>query len=234
MSSRPTLWAVVLLGIGMATASFAGDLVMSQSNNPKAALNDRVAMMLGAERDGFSDVSTTKMKQLVTQPTRRNLWFRKTDPAEVRYDAAYVDALPAASGGDSWHCLAEALYFEARGESVEGIFAVGEVILNRVRSEAFPDDICDVIYQGTGELFRCQFTYSCDGKKEVINEPAAWKRVGKVADLLISGAVPGDLTEGATYYHTKAVKPRWSQVFTRTATIGYHYFYRKDTRLASN
>ena len=234
MLFRPTLWAVVLLGAGLASASSAGDLVVSQSNDPRAALGESVSAALGAERQAFSGVSSEQMKRLVTQPTRRNLWFRSPEPVTMRYDASFVDALPAVSGGEDWHCLTEALYFEARGESVKGIFAVGEVILNRVESSAFPDDVCAVIYQGTGERYRCQFTYSCDGLKEVVNEPRAWKRVGKVADLLLRGTAPRDLTEGATFYHTKAVKPRWSRVFTRTASIGYHYFYRKDERLASN
>jgi spore germination cell wall hydrolase CwlJ-like protein len=52
---------------------------------------------------------------------------------------------------------------------VRGIFAVAEVILNRVDSPNYPDTVCDVIYQGTGRLFECQFTYSCDGRKETIS-----------------------------------------------------------------
>jgi len=61
----------------------------------------------------------------------------------------------------------------------------------------------------------------------VIHEPAAWERVGKVARLLIDGA-PRELTSGATYYHTRAVNPRWASVFDRTASIGAHYFYRQS------
>lgn len=234
MNYRPTLWAVVLMGIGLATVSSAGDLVLSQSNNPKAELNEQVSTILDEERTAISGVSSDRMKRLVIQPTRRNYWFTKPGPTETLYDAVHLDALPVVEGGRTWHCLAEALYFEARGESVEGIFAVGEVILNRVDSESFPDDVCGVVYQGTGERYRCQFTYSCDGRKEVISEPTAWTRVGKVADLLLNGTVPRDLTEGATYYHTKSVEPRWSRAFTRTAEIGYHLFYRQDPRYASN
>jgi spore germination cell wall hydrolase CwlJ-like protein len=129
--------------------------------------------------------------------------------------------------------LAEALYFEARGESTAGLFAVGEVILNRVDSAAYPNSICSVINQGTGRKFQCQFTYTCDGHAENINEPASFQRVGKVARLLIDGT-PRDLTEGATHYHTRAVSPSWSRRFPRTATIGSHHFYRQPTRSASN
>lgn len=234
MAIRPTLWAAALLSFGLATVSSAGDLVISHSNDPKVELNDKVRNVLGAERAAISSVSADKMKRLVTQPTRSNLVFQKPDTAGLQYDEAYLRSLPAVEGGKDWHCLAEALYFEARGESVKGIFAVGEVILNRVESASFPDDVCGVIYQGTGERYRCQFTYSCDGRAEVIDEPKAWKRVGKVADLLLRGKAPRDLTSGATFYHTKSVQPRWARVFTRTASIGYHYFYRQEERYASN
>ena len=152
---------------------------------------------------------------------------------KIGYTRDWIDALPAASGGDEWACLAEALYFEARGESVKGQFAVAEVILNRVDSAQFPDSICDVVNQGTGRKYACQFTYTCDGYKEIINEPRAFKRVGKVADLMVNGA-PRPLTDGAMYYHTRAVSPRWSRKFTRTTSIGEHHFYRPETRVTLN
>ena len=148
------------------------------------------------------------------------------------YDRAYLASLPAAKGDDEWECLAEALYFEARGETVRGMFAVGEVILNRVDSGAYPNTLCQVINQGTGRKYACQFTYTCDGLAESIAEPRSWERVGKVAKLLLEGT-PRALTGGATHYHTKAVNPSWAQRFPRTAAIGSHYFYRQPIRSAS-
>ena len=149
------------------------------------------------------------------------------------YSKAYLRSLPVAKGGKEWACLTEALYFEARGETVKGQFAVGEVILNRVSSPSFPDTICGVINQGTGRKFSCQFTYTCDGRAEVIREPKAYQMVGKVAKMMIDG-LPRTLTGGATFYHTKAVRPRWSRVFERTATIGFHHFYKKPVRVSQN
>ena len=90
-----------------------------------------------------------------------------------------------------------------------------------------------MINQGTGKKYQCQFTYTCDGRKEVIHEERAFDRVSKVARLAIDGQVP-TLTEGATHYHTTSVKPRWSGVYTRTAHIGTHIFYRHTWRTASN
>ncbi|MEM1235093.1 MAG: cell wall hydrolase [Pseudomonadota bacterium] len=148
------------------------------------------------------------------------------DAPQVRFDRAWLARQPYIEGGAEWRCLAEALYFEARGETVKGQFAVAEVILNRVESARFPSTICDVVNQGTGKRYQCQFTYTCDGRAEVINEPRAWQMVGKVARFSMAGAV-GDLTGGAQFYHTRSVRPNWSRVFDHTATIGYHKFYRR-------
>ncbi|MEM9032339.1 MAG: cell wall hydrolase [Pseudomonadota bacterium] len=239
MRLRPTLWAGVLLWFGSNSAALAGDMVLSQSNAPVGDINGRVSAVLGVEREGFAQVSPNKARQLVAKPkapARRNTWFKRPEPKPeaMRYEASFLAALPAKEGGEAWRCLTEALYFEARGEAIKGIFAVGEVILNRVDSSSYPSDVCSVIYQGTGERYRCQFTYACDGRKEIVNEPRAWDKVGKIATLLLDGKAPRTLTEGATHYHTKAVSPRWSRVFTKTATIGYHYFYRQEPRYAAN
>lgn len=186
----------------------------------------RLGALLGQERAAIQQVPDARLAALTAVPpaSARNI---PTAPVVITYDNAFLAAQPTASGGEQWRCLAEALYFEARGESVRGMFAVGEVIMNRVDSARFPNTLCGVINQGTGRRFACQFTYTCDGNAEVIHEPAAWARVGKVARLLIDGA-PRTLTDGATHYHTKAVNPRWARVFPRTVTIGSHHFYRQS------
>ncbi len=143
----------------------------------------------------------------------------------LTYDVATLAARPEATGGVAWECLTEALYFEARGETLKGQIAVAEVILNRVASPRFPDTVCGVINQGTGRKFACQFTYTCDGHPEHVTEPRAFQRVGKVARMMLDGA-PRKLSGGATYYHTTAVNPRWARQFERTARMGVHLFYK--------
>lgn len=139
-----------------------------------------------------------------------------------------------AEGGPEWRCLAEALYFEARGETLSGMVAVAEVVLNRVDDGGYPDSVCGVVRQGTGgRLHRCQFSYLCDGRPETIDEPAAWDRVGRVARAMLDGA-PRRLTLGATHYHADHVRPRWSRKLERTAEIGEHVFYRPQQALARN
>ncbi|MCA0997650.1 cell wall hydrolase [Alloyangia pacifica] len=149
------------------------------------------------------------------------------------YDKSWLATQPQATGGAQFQCLAEALYFEARGESLQGQFAVAEVIMNRVDSPRFPGSICGVVNQGTGRLHACQFSYTCDGRPEHVSEKAAWDRVAKVAKAVMTGA-PRVLTKGATFYHTRAVRPSWARKFTKTASIGAHYFYRAGYRVSSN
>ncbi|MGM0586230.1 MAG: cell wall hydrolase [Pseudomonadota bacterium] len=140
-----------------------------------------------------------------------------------------------AEGGAQWRCLSEALYFEARGESLVGQVAVAEVILNRMDSSAYPDSICGVVRQGAddGRLHACQFSYNCDGKPETIADTAIFERLGRVARGMIDG-LPRGLTGGATHYHAETVRPRWARRFERTARIGEHVFYRIPDALARN
>ena len=174
------------------------------------------------EQQGLKSAGAGHLKALVTPAPEKT----------PLYTESWIDSQPKVKGGPQWRCLAEALYFEARGETVKGQFAVAEVIMNRVDSGRFPDSVCGVIKQGTGRKFACQFTYTCDGQPENIHEPRAWERVGKVARAVIDGA-PRVLTDGATHYHTRAVRPSWSRKYRKTAAIGDHLFYRHTWRVSS-
>ena len=133
---------------------------------------------------------------------------------------------------EAWRCLAEAIYFEARGESTRGQVAVAEVILNRVDSRRYPKTVCKVVKQGTGKRNLCQFTYTCDGIPDRIHEKRAFLKAAKIAKLMLDGR-PRVLTGNATHYHTTAVSPRWSKKLTKTALIGDHIFYRYPIKVSS-
>lgn len=125
------------------------------------------------------------------------------------------------------NCMAEALYHEARGEGTRGQAAVAEVILNRVDSRQFPSSVCGVVNQPS------QFSYTIGGRKPIKNK-SAYLRAREIARTALAGA-PRDLTGGATYFHTPAVRPSWSRRFQRTVQIGQHIFYRAGgQRIASN
>lgn len=214
-----------------AAATAALCVFVSPAASADEILASRLGALLGQERQSLSIVPDSRVAALTTPPPADERGL--STKTSMSYDDAFLASQPTAQGGAQWQCLAEALYFEARGESVRGMFAVGEVIMNRVDNAQFPDTLCGVINQGTGRKYACQFTYTCDGLAEHIGEPRAWDRVGKVAMMLIEGA-PRQLTDGATHYHTKAVNPSWSRVYPRTASIGAHHFYRRPTRTASN
>ncbi|EAQ05847.1 MULTISPECIES: cell wall hydrolase [Yoonia] len=215
----------------VAQLAFGGVYASADTDSADTDMASRLAGLLGEERSALSVLSEARMAQLTSLPPASERGI-PTAPVVI-YDTDFLDSLPVASGDAQWECLAEALYFEARGESVRGQFAVGEVILNRVESAAYPQSLCGVVKQGTGRKYACQFSYNCDGNPEVINEQVAWERVGKIASVLLAG-MPRDLTGGATHFHTRAVNPSWSRSFTRTTTIGAHHFYREPVRTAAN
>lgn len=150
-----------------------------------------------------------------------------------RIDFATLDAMPAVSGDAEFQCLAQAVYFESRGEPLSGQIAVAEVVLNRVDNPAYPRSICGVTKQGAGSGRGCQFSYACDGRPDVMTSSVSKARSEKIARMLIDGR-PRSVTSGATHFHATYVRPDWSRKFARTASIGNHVFYRQPTRVASN
>lgn len=203
-------------------------ILIGSAAHANEAIQNNLGSLFSQERALLGKVPSDRLR-LLTKP----LPVSAGTVDGFEYTRAYLDSLPTAQGDAAWQCLAEALYFEARGETVKGMFAVAEVILNRRDSTRYPDSICGVVNEGTGRKHACQFSYTCDGLAEHIGEPAAYARVGKVAKLVLNGA-PRELTQGATHYHTKSVRPRWARIFPRTATIGSHHFYRQPIRTAAN
>ncbi len=121
---------------------------------------------------------------------------------------------------DDMRCLASAIYYEARGESLEGQLAVAQVILNRAENDRWPDDICAVVYQSG------QFSFTFDGKPDVpAVKGAAWKRAEAIAIIAV-GEGWQDVTDKATFFHATYVKPGWRRVKEQTRRIGGHIFYR--------
>ncbi|SPJ25750.1 cell wall hydrolase [Palleronia abyssalis] len=224
--------ATMILGLLMAlsvisTGNAQAEIRFSTKSSPTMDLSGGLAVepTLGTRLQGLLGTSAPEVRPQRGAGLNR-VFGSKTRAAVFKIDHTYdfVDTLPAASGDAQFECLVEALYFEARGESAEGVFAVAEVILNRVDSDRFPSSICKVVNQGTGKKYACQFSYTCDGIPDRIRETGAHERMKKIARLMIDEG-PRDLTEGALFYHTKAVNPSWSRVFARTTTIGAHHFY---------
>tara|TARA_R110000744_G_scaffold4402_1_gene15933 strand:- start:483 stop:923 length:441 start_codon:yes stop_codon:yes gene_type:complete len=110
-------------------------------------------------------------------------------------------------------CLAEAVYFEGRSEPFIGQLAIANVALTRTTKS-----VCATVHD------RCQFSYWCDGKHEIMNDTKAKETSYTVARLALDGAVVGEV-EGATHYHATYVNPHWSSELLYLGQIGKHLFY---------
>ena len=116
-------------------------------------------------------------------------------------------------------CVAEAVYFEARGTGPKAEAAVAHVILNRAESDEFPDTPCAVVQD------KCQFSYQCDGKPERLSEAAARTEAYRTAEAVLAGKT-ADPTNGALFFHASRIKPGWFATRPRTTELGGHVFYR--------
>ncbi len=122
-------------------------------------------------------------------------------------------------------CLAQAVYYEAGFEPVDGERAVAQVVLNRVRHPVYPKTVCGVVFQGAELKTGCQFTFTCDGALGRTPEEKAWARAVQIAHAALNGYVMKPVGE-ATHYHTQYVVPYWSPSLVKLTQIGQHIFYR--------
>ncbi len=123
-------------------------------------------------------------------------------------------------------CLAQAVYFEARGEPEEGQAAVAQVVLNRVSSGLYPSTICGVVFQNRRHYHACQFSFACEGRSLRIAEPEAWRTAMRIAEQVSDGKTYVADVGGATHYHADYVRPYWARRLKKMDVIGHHIFYR--------
>lgn len=123
-------------------------------------------------------------------------------------------------------CLATAIYFEARGETLKGQAAVAQVILNRVRNPAYPNTICGVVYQNQHLHNRCQFSFACDGIKDRILSPSHYKIAKDIAMAVSAGKIFIPEIGSSTHYYASYVNPGWARTMQKMKKIGLHIFYR--------
>ena len=123
-------------------------------------------------------------------------------------------------------CLAEVIYFEARGEAVRGQIAVAQVVLNRVFSGKYPNTVCGVVYQNKHRHLACQFTFACDNYADVIREPDMWERAQKIAKAMLDGLIWLPEVAKSTHYHAYWVRPSWIGEMKKMYKFGVHTFYR--------
>lgn len=230
---------LAVLGLALSAALIPGQSATAGTARIEAT------RVLGREQAAL-DASADRLTELALRPRARTgdpetaaVASPNSDQAVAvaavprRLDFGTLDALPRTGGDAEWQCLAEAIYFESRGEPLEGQVAVAEVVLNRVDDNRdFPHTVCGVTRQGAGSGRSCQFSYACDGNSDVMKSALPRERAEKLATLMLAGRAR-TVTDGATYFHARSVRPGWSNRFVRTAAIGHHVFYRPATQVAS-
>jgi len=135
-------------------------------------------------------------------------------------DELVVDYAAAETEGAEQDCLANAVYFEARGEPLQGQLAVAEVVLNRAASGRYPATLCGVVVQPA------QFSFVRRGRIPQADRASdAWRRAVAVARIAKGRIMPRVLPQSCLWYHASYVSPSWGRRLARNARIGLHIFY---------
>lgn len=186
--------------------SFNNGGVSSFLDSPADALKFEPALATGGKTPSPQSIAYT--------PSPDGLNFKSKGESEAEFEER------------ERRCLATAIYFEARGEPVRGQIAVGQVILNRVRSPQFPQTICGVVYQGQMHP-GCQFSFACDGHTDMPRDDAQWALAQQLSRQITSGEVWLPEVGYSTYYHANYVRPAWVDAMNKIDSIGRHIFYKK-------
>jgi len=145
-------------------------------------------------------------------------------------DKSLVDELIINKLKAEHRCLAEVMYYEARGEGVKGQKAVAEVVFHRMRTGNYGHSICAVVYEGA-DKHGCQFSFACGRDLKHAKSAHAWLRAEILAARILTGEESlGDVTGGATSFHAASVQPDWANDLRRTVQIGNHIFYKNALR----
>jgi spore germination cell wall hydrolase CwlJ-like protein len=151
------------------------------------------------------------------------------DPAValVHFEAEQREVVRARKREEDLRCLAENVYFEARGEPLEGQYAVAEVTLNRLQSHQFASTLCGVVHEARWDRIRkrlvAHFSWTELGPLSP-QDGDAWKQAMEVATVAYDGREP--VVPGALFYHATRITPEWAKSKQAIATIGNHIFYR--------
>jgi spore germination cell wall hydrolase CwlJ-like protein len=154
------------------------------------------------------------------------LWGTRIEPARI--EAVQQEETNARQRASDLQCLAENIYFEARGEPLAGQYAVAEVTLNRTHARNFPHTICQVVHETRWDpsrrRFVADFSWTEHGALSAEDGPA-WRQAIAVADAAYE-ELHAPVVPGALYYHATNVRPGWSRTRKVIGTIGNHVFYR--------
>lgn len=178
--------------------------VETVQNQPQFNTRPVVQPLPGAQADDAASTSADDSADDDSQPASL---------ADLVADTPVPDRIT-----DEMRCLAGAIYFESKGETLAGQLAVGRVVINRARSGRFPSSYCGVIYQ------RSQFSFVRGGSMPPVNTAShAWSNAVRIAQIAEDNAWASPV-KGALYFHAARVSPGWHR--ERLARIDNHVFYR--------
>ena len=163
--------------------------------------------------------------EFVSQPVVQDVSIAadqaQTGPLVARSLRQLVDITKTEDNlSEQMHCLAGAVYFESRGEPLNGQLAVAQVVINRTDDRRFPGSYCEVVFQ------RAQFSFVKNGQMPRIKMNSnAWTRAKAIARIAHDGLWTSEAGD-SLYFHANYVRPKWSRKKTARATIDTHIFYR--------
>ncbi|HEV2651764.1 MAG TPA: cell wall hydrolase [Rhizomicrobium sp.] len=206
---------------------------MNQKSRDVLARSDRV--LIAALAIVLATASAAVGTALTARPPTDEVKIVKVETPVVRVVPTPV--IPAKIPGGSTiaarllaehQCLAQAIYFETRGNTDDGQKAVVEVIFNRIKSGRYGSSICGVVYQGAS-TGHCQFSWVCTGAVAGGHrEPKEWARAQELAARVLTGEDQlNNLTQGAVGFHATSIQPNWGGQFVKTVEIGGQVFYRR-------
>ncbi|MGI6245281.1 MAG: cell wall hydrolase [Pseudochelatococcus sp.] len=211
---------VIFLGDGATPPSPAAQALASVTPAPADAVPVEIAAVpLALPPDMALDLLTRREPL----PPRTTI-IARTPSQESQ--PRYADLLNADNMRSEARCLAEAVYFEARGESEAGQAAVAQVVLNRVKSGLYPKSVCGVVYQNRHRFKACQFSFACEGRSLRISDRRSWNVAVRVAEGVVAGEMYNAEVGGATHYHADYVRPFWASKLKKMDVIGRHIFYK--------
>jgi spore germination cell wall hydrolase CwlJ-like protein len=212
-------------------AAGAGQTLVARGRRPRAWLTTCLLIALAAgpaAADGDGDGEDEKAAAVAKGEALEGQAAGEPAAATVEpiteTEAAAVDPQGDAPLEDALTCLARTVYWEAKGEELEAMEAVANVVMNRVAAADFPNTVCEVVTQGQ-DAGPCQFSWWCDGNPLEAEEHDRYAITMDVARRALNQEL-ADRTDGALFFHGEGSVPGWAETYVRTVTLGGHVFYR--------
>lgn len=220
MSFRLRAAIIVAFALSASAAVTAADMsIAGESIRSVESLSGDAALKSAPKADAMSAVIFARPREIVQPLTSASIAETPHSDEQANSLVALVEAqgAPEAVDGDM-KCLAGAVYFESKGESLEGQLAVARVIINRARSGRFADSLCGVVYQPH------QFSFVRGaGMPPIRMQSQSWRHAVAIAQIAMDDSWDSR-AEGALFFHARRVSPGWGKA--RLAMIDNHIFYR--------